>query len=95
MKKYAWIVLIGFVLIIISSCVIAKPTYAPPPLRKDIRPHKPGPNSVWILGHWKWSGGKYFWIPGYWTKPRPGKIWVPGHWKKVGPHWVWKPGHWR
>lgn len=32
--------------------------------------HKPGPNYVWVAGHFKYNKfGK--------------KVWVPGHWKKV------------
>ncbi len=95
MKKFAWFALLGFVFILLTGCVVTKPTVAPPPPRSEVIPSKPGPNSVWIAGYWKWTGSTYVWVGGYWSKNRPGKVWVPGHWERKGPHWVWKQGHWR
>ena len=94
MKKFAWIVLLGFVLILFEGCIVSHPTTAPPPPKTEFRPTKPGSNYVWISGHWKWTGNHYKWVPGYWTKARRGKVWVKGHWEKRGPHWVWIKGHW-
>ena len=95
MKKIAWLTLVIFVLILLGSCIVAGPIVAPPPLKKEVRSLKPGPNYVWISGHWKWTGSKYVWVSGYWSKAPKGKIWVPGHWKKKGRNWVWIPGHWK
>ena len=95
MKKIVWLTLAVFVIVLFSGCVITRPSMAPPPAKKEIRPHKPGPKYIWITGHWKWTGAKYVWIPGHWVKARPGKIWVPGQWKKKGHTWIWIPGHWK
>jgi hypothetical protein len=64
MRKFAWLVLLSFVLTMLMGCIAARPRVAPPPLKKEVRPHKPGPNFVWIPGHWKWSGGRYVWVRG-------------------------------
>lgn len=95
MKKTASLVLVGFLATIIAGCVVSSPRVAPPPPRSEAISAKPGPNFVWIGGHWKWNGQRYVWTPGHWVKAKPGKSWVPGHWEKRGPHWVWKKGHWR
>lgn len=91
--------MIGFLLltffISIVSCVVVRPRHAPPPPRTEMRSVKPGPNFVWIPGHWKWSHGDWVWIGGHWTKRKPGKVWVPGHWVKRGGRYHWVPGHWR
>ena len=95
MKKFAWIVLIGFILVLAAGCVVSRPAFAPPPLKREIRPLSPGHNYVWIQGHWKWNGNRYTWISGPYVKKRPGMNWVSGHWVKRGRHWVWIKGHWR
>jgi hypothetical protein len=95
MKKTAWITLVCFLIVFIAGCVVTHPRLAPPPLKKEYRPAKPGPNHVWISGHWKWSGGSYKWVPGHWTKQKAGHVWVPGRWEKRGPRWVYIKGHWR
>jgi hypothetical protein len=95
MRKIAVLVLVGFAAAVISSCVVSAPRVGPPPLKSEAISTKPGPNSVWIGGYWKWKGHKYVWAPGHWVKPKAGKSWVPGHWQKRGPHWVWKKGPWR
>ena len=95
MKKTAWILLVAFLFVFLAGCVIARPALAPPPLKKEVRTAKPGPNDVWISGNWKWNGGKYIWAPGRWVKARKGMTWVPGHWEKRGRHWVYIKGRWR
>jgi hypothetical protein len=95
MKKIVWFSLLGFLFIFIAGCVIAQPTTAPPPVKKEIRAAKPGPAFVWISGHWKWSGPGYTWVAGYWRRAPAGKVWVPGRWEKRGNHWVWITGHWK
>jgi len=95
MKKIACVLLLGLVCLVLDGCIVAHPTVAPPALKVEVKTVKPGPNYVWISGHWKWTGGRYFWVSGHWTKKRVGKSWVPGHWIKRGGRWAWKPGHWR
>jgi hypothetical protein len=95
MRKTALLVLLGFVSVVVSGCVVSHPRMAPPPAKVEVIAGKPGPNYVWIAGHWKWSGNAYVWAAGHWVKAKAGKVWVPGHWDRRGAHWVWRPGHWR
>lgn len=95
MKNLSWLILVGFIFTMVAGCVVAGPTMAPPPAKKEVRTARPGPNYVWITGHWNWSSGRYVWIRGHWVKNKPGKNWVPGHWTKKGRRYVWIKGHWR
>jgi hypothetical protein len=95
MKKTTWAVLLGFIFVLLAGCVVARPSFAPPPLKKEVRAVKPGPNFIWTSGHWKWSGSKYYWVSGRWTKNRRSHTWVTGHWARKGNHWVYIKGHWR
>jgi len=70
------------------------------PLRPKVvvvKPKAPGPNFVWINGHWKWSKRvvKYVWAKGHWSKRRRGANWVSGHWADVPGGHKWIPGHWK
>ena len=68
---------------------------APPPLKTESKPLKPGPAYVWIAGHWKYSGGTYVWVAGHWTRPpKSDRVWVSGHWVKRPGGYVYIPGHW-
>jgi len=92
--------IINLVLVLIFSfslfyCAPPRPYHEPPPPRREVRLHKPGPNYVWISGHHEWHGGRWVWISGHWVKKRPGMYWVEGHWVKQGNRWVWVEGHWR
>lgn len=60
------------------------------------RPKKPGPQYVWIRGHWRWNprSGNYVWKRGHWAAKRPGFRYVPGKWKKVPGGFYWVPGAW-
>jgi hypothetical protein len=59
MRKTALLLLLGFVLIAAAGCVVSNPRIAPPPAKVEVIPGRPGPNHVWIAGHWKWpSRGK-------------------------------------
>jgi hypothetical protein len=95
MKKTAYLLMISFIVVTLSSCLVTHPTTAPPPLKKEIRPAKPGPLYVWVDGYWKWTGSGYSWIKGHWSKAPQGKMWVQGRWEKRGSHWVWVGGRWR
>jgi hypothetical protein len=69
---------------------------APPPApRAEVQPSCPGPDVVWVKGHWKWNGRKYKWVDGHWAKQRNKGHWVSGHWAKRPRGWVWVPGHWK
>jgi hypothetical protein len=94
-KACVWLIVIGVLSTLASSCIVSYPTIAPPPVRVEVRPVQPGPNHIWIGGYWAWRSSKYVWVGGYWTKARPGRAWVPGHWERRGSHWVWRRGRWR
>jgi hypothetical protein len=57
--------------------------YAPPPMPVYEQPPLPGPDYIWVPGHWAWSDDDddYFWAPGYWElPPEPGLLWTPAWW---------------
>jgi hypothetical protein len=71
---------------------------APPaPLIEQAVP-APGPNFVWVGGHWAWRGHwrRWVWVRGHWILPPSGaSAWVPGHWAQAPSGWVWVEGQWR
>ena len=64
----------------------------PPAPMVERRPIAPGPDFVWIEGHWRRHGG-WEWVPGRWDR-RPGYAWVAGHWDRRGDGWFWVEGRW-
>lgn len=94
-KKFFAVLLLTFFLVSITACVVYRPHGEPPPPRSEVRSHKPGPNYIWVQGHWEWRRGDWNWVRGHWIKTRPGRIWVPGHYELRRGHRVWVPGHWR
>jgi len=92
------------VLLLSSACVVrvVEPvvplgaeivTVAPPGDQLEIVTVAPGPNHVWIKGHWAWRG-RWVWEAGFWEVVRPGHRWVDGHWTAHRHGWAWVPGHW-
>lgn len=68
----------------------------PPAPRVEMRVRCPGPNHVWIDGHWRWNGRSYEWSSGHWVaRPAGRAAWVPGHWTRRHGGWLWIEGHWR
>ncbi len=77
-----------------GTATIAAP-YPPPAILAEIPPPAPAPNSLWLVGHWNWSGAKYVWTPGqYIQRPAPTANWMPGYWEQESQGWVWTDGHW-
>jgi WXXGXW repeat (2 copies) len=69
--------------------------YGPPPMRAEIPPAAPAPDSLWLFGHWTWDGGRYVWTQGrYIQRPAPTANWIPGYWEQESQGWVWAEGHW-
>ena len=94
--KFSTTLISGILIFSSVSCVTYRtPRQAPPPRKVVVRTAKPGPQYVWVQGHWTWRGGSYHWINGHWKKKKRGKVWVAGHWKKRRGRWVWVAGHWR
>jgi hypothetical protein len=74
-----------------------RPTQAPPPDQKDVRPPAPGLPAQWwfIPGHWAWRG-EWVWVAGHWrTRPHTGDVWIVGKWVQQGDGYAWQKGHWR
>jgi len=67
----------------------------PPAAIEEVVPARPGPNHVWIGGHWGREAGRWVWIKGYWkVPPGPSAHWIPGHWNQGPRGWHWVDGHW-
>lgn len=69
---------------------------APPALRVDVKPARPGHRHVWMAGHYTWRPAKktYVWTRGQWVKPPRGKtVWVAPRYD--GRRSVFVAGYWR
>jgi WXXGXW repeat (2 copies) len=94
-------------LLALSCLAIPAPSYAaafvgissntpPPVLPIYTQPPAPGPNFIWVPGHWAWGQYGYHWVAGRWVlPPQLGLLWTPGYWgwNPVG-YYVWHPGYW-
>jgi hypothetical protein len=68
----------------------------PPPAREEVIVRRPGPDYVWIRGHWGYGGGGYTWVSGRWERPeRAHRRWADGHWARDRHGWYWVEGRWR
>jgi hypothetical protein len=76
-----------------AQIIVVKKPHKPKVL--VVKTSKPGPNQIWINGHWKVKKNKYVWTKGYWVKAKEQHSWVEGRWKKVRGGWKWIPGHWK
>ena len=67
----------------------------PPPLQQAAAlPPQPGPNAVWVPGHYHWEGG-WRWVPGHWEPNRGGQRWVPPVAHERGGSVVYHAGYWQ
>jgi hypothetical protein len=69
----------------------------PPPLREEVVV-RPGPQLVWVPGHWDWVAGTrdYVWIPGAWVRPpRPHAVWVAPRYELRGRGHFFIAGYWK
>jgi hypothetical protein len=68
---------------------------APPRLRSEVRPERPGREFSWIPGFWHWQATGWAWIPGRWERPSErGARWVRARYAREGSGWRYEPGHW-
>lgn len=68
---------------------------APPKLRSEQKPHRPGRDFLWIQGFWHWQGNDWDWVPGRWERPiEPGARWVKARYAREGSAYRYEPGHW-
>ena len=87
--------------LVVGGCVVAPEPRrvvvvgAPPPPQVEVVPVAPGPEYIWLGGHWGWHD-RWVWEPGHHVvRPHVRARWVPGHWNSARRGWVWVPGHWR
>ena len=74
---------------------ITKPHKAPPRLKKEARPPRPGPNQVWIHGYWEPRKGDWSWTPGRWeAPPHQSSKWVHPVYRNGKDGYDWEEGHW-
>jgi len=93
-KKIILIIVLSVFLFVDFSCIRVAPRTDPPQRRRIIKTRKPGPNYIWIEGHWVWKNGTWRWRNGYWVKKKKGKVWIPGRWSVRNGRKVWVKGHW-
>ena len=68
----------------------------PPVERSEVIVVRPGPDYVYVRGHWGYGGGGYAWVPGRWERPdRAHRRWAEGHWAHDRNGWYWIEGRWR
>lgn len=67
----------------------------PVDLKEDPGP-SPGPDYMWIKGHWRWNDVDWVWVKGRWIKrPSQNAVWIPGYWFRKNHHWIWVEGRWK
>lgn len=48
-----------------NTTVVTAPS--PPPPQTEVIVPAPGPQYVWVRGHWRWDGVAWVWIRGHWV----------------------------
>jgi hypothetical protein len=88
----------------LAACASAPARYdrvyvreAPPPVRREVIIERPGPDYVYIRGHWIYGRNRgYAWVPGQWVRPEGRRhAWVDGRWVHDRSGWYYIEGHWR
>jgi hypothetical protein len=67
---------------------------APPRLRREHRPPRPGRDFLWLPGSWHWQERDWIWVPGRWDRPNGRARWVRARYAREGSIWRYVPGHW-
>ena len=68
---------------------------APPKMRSEHKPSRPGHDYLWVQGFWHWHGNGWDWVPGRWDRPEAhGAKWVKARYVREGSVYVYQPGHW-
>lgn len=68
---------------------------APPAERTEVIVERPGPEYVWLRGHYMHDGRDYVWVPGRWERPDGRRRWVEGRWAHDRNGYFYIEGHWR
>jgi hypothetical protein len=69
----------------------------PPPLRHEVIVARPGPEYIYVRGHWIYGrNGGYAWAPGRWLRPEGARRrWEEGQWVHERRGWYYTEGRWR
>lgn len=69
---------------------------APPPPRDVVVGVAPGPDFVWIGGHWYRDRDRWAWADGRWgRRPYAHARWEEGRWEHRPRGYAWVEGRWR
>lgn len=77
---------------------VQNPPPTPTSEPQDTYTPQPSPNSVWVRGHYEYTGDgrNYQWVPGHWeTPPQGARTYVAGHWRQDSQGYMWVPGRWQ
>jgi hypothetical protein len=78
-----------------TTVVVDSPPPAPTSQPQELVPAQPSPGSIWIAGHYSYTGSGYVWEPGRWEMPPAGaQRWMPPAWVRQGNGYVYVRGHW-
>jgi hypothetical protein len=62
----------------------------------EVIPPPPGPDFLWVRGHWVWSDRRWVWAHGrYDRRPRHDAEWNEGRYEHRPEGWIWIEGRWR
>lgn len=68
---------------------------APPRMRSEHKPPRPGRDYMWLKGSWGWQSNDWAWMPGRWERPHQhGAWWVQARYVREGRAWRYEPAHW-
>lgn len=68
---------------------------APPQVRREVKPRRPGRQYVWINGFWHWHHTDWVWVPGRWERPSYRNArWINARYVREGAAWRYEPAHW-
>lgn len=69
---------------------------APPALRIETMPPRPGKAHIWVPGYWAWETNAYVWVPGVWMlPPEPAAVWVAPRYEQRSGISIFVSGYWR
>ena len=67
---------------------------APPRVRREMKPRRPGQDFVWVRGSWDWQRDDWNWIPGRWERPEYRNArWIRARYVRQGHSWRYEPAH--